>query len=364
MTLAFHRPALDSLLDSASQGDRLSPDEALLLATSATLTDLGMAADARRRQLHPGRRVSYIVERNINYTNVCNVYCRFCAFYRAPGRPGGYTLDRAQLAAKIEEAVAAGGIQILLQGGLNPELGIDYYEDLFRWIKANFAVNLHALSADEVLHIARVSSLPIATVLNRLIDAGMGSLPGGGAEILVDDVRRRIARLKSTSDQWIEVHRTAHRLGLRSTCTMMFGVRESWRDRLLHLDRLRRLQDETGGFTAFITWPYQQGELSLRRGNTSAAEYLRVHALSRLFLDNIPHLQSSWVTQGPSVGQVALEFGADDFGAVMFEENVVSSAGTTFRMNAELIEAHIRRAGYEPWRRDVHYQPALGDGKR
>jgi cyclic dehypoxanthinyl futalosine synthase len=355
-------PPLDAILDAAASGGRISVDDALRLATSASLADLALAADGRRNQLHPGRRVSYIVERNVNYTNVCNVYCRFCAFYRAPGRRGGYTLSRDELAAKIEETVAAGGIQILLQGGLNPELGIDYYVDLFRWIKAHYAVNLHALSADEILHIGRVSGLSVQAVLARLIEAGMGSLPGGGAEILVDDVRQRIARLKSTSDEWLEVHRTAHRLGITSTCTMMFGVRESWADRLLHLEKLRRLQDESAGFTAFITWPYQQGNLAMPKGNTSAAEYLRVQAVARLFLDNIPHLQSSWVTQGPSIGQIALDFGADDFGAVMFEENVVSAAGTTYRMNAELIETHIRRAGYVPWRRDVHYQAAKDEG--
>jgi cyclic dehypoxanthinyl futalosine synthase len=336
MFLLSPNPPLDTILEAAASGRRISPNDALRLAASASLADLALAADCRRNQLHPGRRVSYIVERNINYTNVCNVYCRFCAFYRAPGRPGGYTLSRDELAAKIEETVAAGGIQILLQGGLNPELGIDYYVDLFRWIKANYAVNLHALSADEILHVGRVSGLSIRAVL---------------------------ARLKSTSEEWLEVHRTAHRLGINSTCTMMFGVRESWSDRLLHLEKLRRLQDETGGFTAFITWPYQQGQLAMPKGNTSAAEYLRVQAVARLLLDNIPHLQSSWVTQGPSIGQIALDFGADDFGAddfgaVMFEENVVSAAGTTYRMNAQLIETHLRRAGYVPWRRDVHYQAA------
>lgn len=347
---------LDSALDDAASGRRISTADALLLAQRASLADLGLAAFERRQGLHPGRRVSYIVERNINYTNVCNVYCRFCAFYRAPGRSGGYTLTREELAQKIEETVEAGGIQILLQGGLNPELGIGYYEDLFGWIKANYPVNLHALSADEVLHIAKVSELTIQEVLARLIEAGMGSLPGGGAEILVDSVRHRIARLKSSSDQWLAVHRTAHRLGLPSSSTMMFGVRESWTDRVEHLERLRSLQDETGGFTAFITWPYQQGSLSLPRGNTTATEYLRVQALSRLFLDNIPHLQSSWVTQGPRIGQIALDFGADDFGAVMFEENVVSAAGTTFRMNSASIEAQIHGAGYAPWQRDVRYQ--------
>ncbi len=356
--IATHSGSLDHLLSKAADGRRLSVDEALQLAGDASLADLGLAADLRRNQLHPGRRVSYIVERNINYTNVCNVYCRFCAFYRAPGRPGGYTLSKEELAAKIDETVAAGGIQVLLQGGLNPQCGIEYYEDLFRWLKQHYpAVNLHALSADEVLHVCKVSNLSIEESLARPIAAGMGSLPGAGAEILVDRVRKRIARLKCGAEKWLAVHRTAHRLGIPSTCTMMFGVQETWHDRLLHFEMLRQLQDETGGFTAFITWPYQQGDLKLARGNTSAVEYLRVQALARLFLDNIPHLQSSWVTQGPSIGQVALSFGADDFGAVMFEENVVSAAGTTFRMNSDFIESQIRRAGYTPWRRNVRYQP-------
>ena len=347
---------IDRLLSKAADGRRLSVDEALQLAGGASLADLGLAADVRRNQLHPGRRVSYIVERNINYTNICGTYCRFCAFYRAPGRPGGYVLSKEELAAKIDETVAAGGIQVLLQGGLNPELGIEYYEDLFRWLKREYpTVNLHALSADEILHVCQVSHLSIDESLSRLIAAGLGSLPGAGAEILVDHVRQRIARRKCGAEKWLAVHRTAHRLGIPSTCTLMFGVQETWHDRLLHLDMLRRLQDETGGFTAFIAWPYQQGELKLRRGNTSAAEYLRVQTLARLFLDNIPHLQSSWVTQGPAIGQVALSFGADDFGAVMFEENVVSAAGTTFRMNSGFIELQIRRAGYTPWRRNVRY---------
>ncbi len=357
IVIAQHASTVDRLLSKAADGCRLSVGEALHLTAGASLADLGLAADLRRKQLHPGGRVSYIVERNINYTNVCNVYCRFCAFYRAPGRPGGYTLSKEELAAKIDETVAAGGIQILLQGGLNPELGIEYYEDLFRWLKRQYpTVNLHALSADEVLHVCKVSNLSIEESLLRLIAAGMGSLPGAGAEILVEHVRKRIARLKCGADKWLAVHRTAHRLGIPSTCTMMFGVQETWHDRILHLEMLRGLQDETGGFTAFITWPYQQGEMKLARGNTSAAEYLRVQALARLFLDNIPHLQSSWVTQGPSIGQIALSFGADDFGAVMFEENVVSAAGTTFRMNSDFIESQIRRAGYTPWRRNVRYQ--------
>ncbi len=356
--------SIDALLGRAAEGGRISAGEALVLAKDASLADLGLAANARRHALHPGYRVSYIVERNINYTNVCNVYCRFCAFYRAPGKPGGYTLSKAQIGEKIAKTVEAGGIQILLQGGLNPGLGIEYYEDLFRWIKSTYPIALHALSADEILHIGKVSGLPIEAVLERLVAAGMDSLPGGGAEILVDEVRRRIARLKSSADDWIAVHRAAHRLGLPTTCTMMVGVRESWQERLGHLERLRGLQDETGGFTAFITWPYQKGNLTLAEGNTTAPEYLRVQALSRLFLDNVPHLQSSWVTQGPSIGQIALSFGADDFGAVMFEENVVSAAGTTYRMTAEWIEEHIRHAGYEPWRRNVRYEPTEDTSRR
>lgn len=360
------RRDLDSLLEDASKGRRISMREADALRREASLGDLALAADLRRQGINRSPTVSYIIDRNINYTNVCNVYCRFCAFYRAPetaGRPskksaGGYLLTKEEIGEKIEETVRAGGIQILLQGGLNPELGIEYYEDLFHWIKANYPINLHALSADEILHIAKVSNLTLDVVFDRLIAAGLGSLPGGGAEILVDRVRRRIARLKSPAAAWLEVHRVAHRKGLRSTCTMMFGVQESWEDRILHLAKLRQLQDETGGFTAFITWPFQDDNTKLERGNTSTPEYLRVQSLSRLFLDNIENVQSSWVTMGPSVGQAALYFGANDFGSVMFEENVVSAAGTTYCMDSALIERHIREAGFVPWRRNMHYQAA------
>ncbi len=349
--------SLDSILADSSSGKRISISDALRIASEASLADLCMASDERRKALHPGGEVSYIVDRNINYTNVCNVYCRFCAFYSAPGKEGGYVLSKDEIGRKIEEMLSAGGIQILLQGGLHPELGIEYYEDLFRWMKTKYPINLHALSADEIWHIARVSDLSIDQVLTRLISAGLGSLPGGGAEILIDSVRRRIARLKTTSEEWLEVHRSAHRLGITSTCTMMFGVQETWRDRVNHMHKLRRLQDETGGYTAFIAWPYQEerGATRLRKGNTSAIEYLRVQALGRLFLDNIANIQSSWVTMGSGIGQLALFFGANDFGSVMFEENVVSSAGTTYSMNADSIERHILEAGFVPFRRDVHY---------
>lgn len=354
--------SIDAILSDAAEGKRISIAEGLSIAAQASLADLSLAATHRRQALHEGTRVSYIVDRNVNYTNVCNVYCRFCAFYSAPGKEGGYLLTKEQIGKKIEETVAAGGIQILLQGGLNPELGIEYYEDLFHWIKANYPINLHALSADEILHIAKVSQLSVHETISRLIAAGLGSLPGAGAEILVDRVRRRIARLKTCAADWLNVHRVAHELGLISTCTMLFGVQETWEDRLLHMQKLRELQDQTHGFTAFITWPFQDENTKLKPGNTSSPEYLRVQAVARLFLDNISHIQSSWVTQGPAVGQVALHFGADDFGSVMFEENVVSAAGTTFCMNSDTIERHILEAGFLPWQRDVWYQEAISHG--
>ena len=358
-----NKRSLDAILEDSSKGKRISHNEGLRLAREASLGELALASDLRRLDLHQQNAVSYIIDRNINYTNICNVYCQFCAFYRAPVIPGkvsrkshgGYTLSKEQIGQKIQETVDAGGIQILLQGGLNPELGIEYYEDLFSWIKANYPINLHALSADEILHIAKVSNLSLDQVFDRLIAVGLGSFPGGGAEILVDRVRRRIARLKSPASSWLEVHRTAHRKGLTSTCTMMFGVQETWEDRLNHFHKLRNLQDETAGFTAFITWPFQDDNLSMKRGDTSAAEYLRVQAVARLFLDNIANVQSSWVTMGPSVGQVALYFGANDFGSVMFEENVVSAAGTTYCLNEDVIKKHLADASFTSWKRDVHY---------
>lgn len=348
--------SLDSILIDASEGVRISIADGMRLALEASLGDLGVASDIALKRVHPTPAVSYIVDRNINYTNVCNVFCSFCAFYRGPGKSGGYLLTKEAIGKKIQDMLEAGGIQILLQGGLNPDLGIEYYEDLFGWIKANYPINLHGLSADEVLHISKVSNLSIDTTIDRLIAAGLGSLPGGGAEILVDSVRRRIARLKSSTRDWLTVHRSAHRAGITSTCTMMFGVKESWLDRFSHFSKLRHLQDETGGFTAFIAWPFQDENTHVKRGDTSAPEYLRVQAVSRLFLDNIPNIQSSWVTQGPLIGQLALSFGANDFGSVMFEENVVSAAGTTYCIDEETIERYIRDAGSEPWRRDVHYQ--------
>jgi cyclic dehypoxanthinyl futalosine synthase len=350
-------PSIDGILSRAAEGQRLSAAEGERLLTEAALFDLGLAADAVRRRKHPDGVVTYIVDRNVNYTNVCTTSCRFCAFYRPVGHPEAYVLSREELAKKLKEVKDAGGVQILLQGGLNPELRIEWYEELFRWIKAEYGLGLHALSPEEILHLAELEGLTVERVLERLHAAGLDSVPGGGAEILVDRVRRRIAKAKCTSEQWLGVMRLAHRMGLRSSATMMYGTVDGPRDRILHLLKLRDLQDETAGFTAFFCWDYQHEEgTRIAPGDGGTQLYLRMQAVSRLLLDNIDHVGASWVTQGPEVGQVALRFGADDFGSVMFEENVVSSAGTTFRIDAEEIERRIREAGFKAARRNVRYE--------
>jgi cyclic dehypoxanthinyl futalosine synthase len=348
--------SLDTLLAGAAAGERLSGDDAERLYSESPLFELGLAADRVRRRKHPAGVVTYIVDRNVNYTNVCTTSCRFCAFYRPLGHPEAYVLSREQLTPKLAEVVEAGGVQILLQGGLHPELRIGWYEDLFRWIKSTFGLGLHALSPEEVLHLSRLEDLPVRRVLTRLREAGLDSVPGGGAEILTDRVRSQIAKAKCTSEEWLSVMRTAHQLGLRSSATMMYGTCDDERDRVLHLLKLRDLQDETGGFTAFFCWDYQYEQgVKQRAGETGTSYYLRTQALARLVLDNFDHVGASWVTQGPDIGEVALRFGADDFGSVMFEENVVSSAGTTFRIDASGIESRIHRAGFRAVRRNVRY---------
>ena len=360
-----HSPAesLDTLIARAAEGERLSAAEGERLVADASLFDLGLAADAVRRRKHPHEVVTYIVDRNINYTNVCTTSCRFCAFYRPLGHPEAWVLSREQLAQKLQEVVDADGVQILLQGGLHPELRIEWYEDLFRWIKSEFRLGLHALSPEEILHIGRLESLSVRVVLERLRAAGLDSVPGGGAEILVDRVRRKIAKAKCTSDEWLGVMRVAHHMGLRSSATMMYGTVDTSRDRIAHLLKIRDLQDETRGFTAFFCWDFQHERgTRIESGDSGTVLYLRQQAVARILLDNVDHVGASWVTQGPEVGQVALRFGADDFGSVMFEENVVSSAGTTFCMNAEAMERRIRAAGFKAARRNVRYdwltQPA------
>ena len=353
---ALPQSSLDGLLARAAGGERLSAAEGQRLIDDASLFDLGLAADAVRKRKHPHDVVTYIVDRNVNYTNVCTTSCRFCAFYRPLGHPEGYVLSREQLSEKLQAVVDAGGVQILLQGGLHPELRIEWYEDLFRWIKREFRLGLHALSPEEILHIARLEGLSVRGVLERLCASGLDSVPGGGAEILVDRVRRKIARAKCTSDEWLGVMRTAHHMGLRSSATMMYGTVDTVRDRVTHLIKIRDLQDETGGFTAFFCWDFQHEKgTRIEPGDHGTVLYLRQQALARILLDNVDHVGASWVTQGPEIGQVALRFGADDFGSVMFEENVVSSAGTTFCMDAEAIERRIRAAGFKAARRNVRY---------
>jgi len=349
--------SVDAALAKAAEGGRLDAAEAELLDEQAPMLELGLAADQRRRTLHPDGVVTYIVSRNVNYTNVCSTACHFCAFYRPRGHAESYVLGRDELARKIEETIALGGIEILLQGGLHPDLRIDWYEELFRWVKRDYpTINLHALSPEEIWHIARTDDLPLDTVLSRLIASGLDSIPGGGAEVLDDEVRRRIAPLKCSTDEWLAVMKAAHHHGLKSTATLMFGVGEESRHRVNHLLRLREVQDETGGFTAFICWPFQSGNTRLAAGDGSAHQYLRVNALARLVLDNVPNLQASWVTMGGGVAQAALHGGCNDFGSVMIEENVVSAAGTSFRMDSDEVERHIAAAGFTPARRNMQYQ--------
>jgi cyclic dehypoxanthinyl futalosine synthase len=349
-------PSIDGLLSRAAEGERLSASDGERLLEKGTLFDLGLAADAVRKRKHPHGVVTYIVDRNVNYTNVCTTSCRFCAFYRPVGHPEGYVLTREQLGVKLQEVVDAGGVQILLQGGLNPDLAIQWYEDLFRWIKSEYKLGLHALSPEEILHIAHLEGVSVRAVLERLHEAGLDSVPGGGAEILVDRVRRKIAKAKCTSAEWLMVMRTAHHMGLRSSATMMYGTVDEPRDRINHLVKLRDLQDETGGFTAFFCWDFQHEQgVRIEAGDHGTQLYLRQQAVARLMLDNVDHVGASWVTQGPEIGQLALRFGADDFGSVMFEENVVSSAGTTYCINAAAIEKRIHDAGFRAARRNVRY---------
>jgi cyclic dehypoxanthinyl futalosine synthase len=356
------RPArahsIDTLLADAAAGARLAPEDGLRLYAEAPTLELGAAADARRRALHAGNEVTYIIDRNVNYTNVCVTRCKFCNFYRPPThKTEGYVLSREELARKFQETVDLGGVQILLQGGLNPNLPLAWYEDLFRWMKASFPLAIHGLSPEEIRYIAELERMPIRAVIERLIAAGLDSIPGGGAEILDDEIRYAISPLKCTTDVWLEVMRQGHALGLRTTATMVFGFGEEPRHIVNHLERLRALQDQTAGFTAFICWPFQAEGTRLKlHDDTTAMRYLRVFALARLYLDNFPSLQVSWPTMGPEVGQVALRFGGNDFGSAMIEENVVSQAGAIFKLSAQDIERYIREAGFEPRRRNMRYE--------
>jgi cyclic dehypoxanthinyl futalosine synthase len=352
---------LDTLLSKGASGERLSFDEGVRLDREASISDLGAAADLRKQMLHPGDNVTYIVSRNINYTNVCVTACKFCAFYRPKRHGEAYVLTRDQMAQKIQETVDCGGIEILLQGGLHPELGIGWYEDLFRWVKQNWpGIALHALSPEEIYHIMAVSQLSLRETLERLIAAGMDSIPGGGAEVLDDEIRKKIAPLKATSQEWLDCMEEAHRLGLRSSSTMMFGVGETSVHRVRHFDRLRAVQDRTGGFTAFICWTFVPDNTYVKPAGNTGADYLRTNALARLYLDNIRNLQASWVTQGPGLAQASLHMGCNDYGSVMLEENVVSAAGNTWSLTLDDLERNIREAGFVPVRRNMRYQRVVG----
>ena len=346
-----------ALITRVAAGERLSGPAWLQLARTASLHELGFLAHAIRQRLHPEPVVTYVIDRNINYTDICLSGCKFCAFFHAPGE-GGSVLSREELAAKIQETKALGGTQILLQGGLHPDLPLDFYEDMLRFMKS-LNIHVHGFSPPEIHHFAQLSGLATREVIQRLMAAGLDSIPGGGAEILNNRVRRELAPRKCDADTWIRIMGEAHELGLKTTATMMFGHIETLEERLDHLQRVRDLQDKTGGFTAFIPWPFQPDNTPLAASRhiekASAVEYLRMLALSRIFLDNVPNIQASWVTQGPKIAQLSLFFGANDFGSTMIEENVVAAAGVHFRLSEEEIRRLVTDAGFTPRQRLMDY---------
>jgi cyclic dehypoxanthinyl futalosine synthase len=357
MMLTTEKDRMAAIEEKVAADERLNFDDGLALFHSSNLLHVGMLADLVRQRKHPEKIVTFLIGRNINYTNVCWVRCKFCAFYRPPGSSEGYVLSREEIFQKIQEMVDAGGTEVFLQGGLNPKLKLDYYEDLFSSIKSHFNVHLHSLSPAEVLYIAHLSNLSVADALERLRAAGLDTVPGAGAEILVDEVRKSVAPLRDDAADWLHVMRTAHGIGMRTTATMTFGLGESLEQRVLHLMKIRDLQDETGGFTSFTTWNYQPMGTELGGEKTSAFDYLRTQAIARLMLDNVDNIQVSWLTQGRKIGQVALKFGANDFGSTIFEENVITAASSTkLILSIEEISRLIRDAGYEPKQRTTLYK--------
>lgn len=346
---------MNVIIEKVRAGRRITGEEALALYQDADLLLLGQLADEVRRRLHPEPVVTYVIDRNINYTNICTSGCKFCAYFAAPGDPKGYVLSQEELRQKIKETLALGGTQILLQGGLHPDLPLSFYEEMLAFIKGTYGIHCHAFSPPEVIYFAKLSGLPIREILKRLIAAGLDSIPGGGAEILVDRVRQKIAPRKATTEEWLAVMETAHELGLKTTATMMFGYIETLPERVEHLLRLRDLQNRTGGFTAFIPWPFQPRHTAIDVAPATGQEYLRLLALSRLVLDNFANVQASWVTQGPKVAQIVLFFGANDFGSTMIEENVVAATGVSHRLSESEMRRLIREAGYEPRQRRMDY---------
>ena len=359
----IYDPSLDTLLQKVWDGARIDQKEAMRLYR-LPLEELGALADRRRelvrKDAYEGRGnqiITYIVDRNVNYTNVCNVYCKFCAFYRTEKDDDAYVISHEEMDKKIEETIALGGTQILMQGGHHPKLSMQWYLDLLSHIKTKYPqINIHGFSPSEFIHFREVFNLPLEEIISQFVKAGLGSIPGGGGEILVDRVRKRIAPLKAMSDDWLSVMDVAHRMGLNSSATMMFGHVETVEDRIEHLERVRAQQDKTKGFTAFIAWTFQAENTKLKAPTVGSHEYLRMQALSRIYLDNIPSIQSSWVTQGLEIGQVALKYGANDLGSIMIEENVVSQAGTTFRMTVADMKRLIEELGYEAHQRDNWYR--------
>ena len=349
-----------AILDRSVAGERLSDAEALHLFHHAELPELSAAAHEVRKRLNPGPIVSYIIDRNVNYTNACLATCEFCAFFRKVDDPDAYVLTREELRQKIEETQELGGNQLLLQGGMHPKLKLEWYEDMLSWMKAEFGIHLHAFSAPEIHAFSKINKLSYAEVLGRLKVAGLDSLPGGGAEILVDRVRKELTRGKCLTEEWLEVHRVWHGLGGKSSATMMFGHVETLEERVETFRRYRELQDETGGFTAFIDWTFQPEHTALADRldlkEVGSWDYLRTTAIARLYIDNIRHFQSSWVTQGGRIGQISLFYGCDDMGSIMIEENVVKAAGANFRMSEEYLRQLVREAGFIPRRRNFFYE--------
>ena len=346
---------MQTIIDKALAGERLSGDEFLTLAEQGDLYQLGFLANAIRQRKHPDPMVTYVIDRNINYTDICISACKFCAFFKAPEDAAGSVLSNEELGKKIEETKALGGTQILLQGGLHPDKPLAFYEEMLRFIKG-YDIHIHGFSPPEVCHFAKLSGLSVREVLIRLQQAGLDSIPGGGAEILSDRVRQETAPRKCSADEWIGVMEEAHHLGMRTTATMMFGHIETMAERLEHLQRVRDLQDRTGGFTAFIPWPFQPDNTVLAHlPKTTAVQYLRMLALARIFLDNVPNIQASWVTQGPKIAQLSLFFGANDFGSTMIEENVVAAAGVGFRLSEQEIRTLVQEAGFTPRQRRMDY---------
>lgn len=334
----------------------LSTQEALEMLTMGDVLELGQAAHAVRQEMHPGNTVTFVIDRNINYTNICTSQCRFCAFYRPEGHAEGYTLGESVIFEKLQETIAAGGTQVMLQGGLNPKLGLNYYVQLLQFIKKNFDIVIHSFSPAEILHIAKKEGLTITDTLARLKAAGLDSLPGGGAEILVDAVRARVSPKKISAGDWLAVMEAAHKVGLESTATMVIGMGETYAQRMEHMEKVRALQEKTGGFRAFIIWSYQPGNTEMGGEKISAWDYLKTLSVARLYFNNIKHIQGSWVTQGQNIGQLTLAFGANDLGSIMLEENVVKAAGTAYEMSVNKMVDLIKATGKTPAQRDTEYR--------